>query len=904
MPILKVPGGIRTIVAFWCDGEAADTSQSSAGLVLLALDRPLPTDCSLAILAAGERVGEKQCLSMAGLEQAKHRTIYAVAVEWEKFELEILSLAPDGEIDRIELNFDRNVDRAQTTLEQSLEIDVGGGRLHLNARRNAVSPATVLRLYQHLAADGVRPPAARLADVRFPGYRLSAKSPRSRAGEMSATLDTPAEAPVFAVELTARTREAAGALQDTRLWHASHTLLAESPATLGLFKSSLPPGFRPIKPTFDGPRLIFAIPGAAPGDILCLVPGTSEAAISLEDAGQAKNTPQIVSGPCVTFEIDRDARLVRWPRAASPSDRLIRLGENPDHIKRQLDPQLEQILKRGTGARTEIRRLAQLLPEIGAEGLLLQQLAASATSPAIFAVSHALLGQLLEACGSATVAAEIVQIADPRRASFLKRLVSPAVHLATERQDLREALLRRASGNVDPWLDSDGLRAPFDILFDTAQTVADGQVEPETWYRLATDPEARIAILAIAQSTAGNAGLSIAQRFIHAGVTPAVAELGEHDTDAILSFAEAQFAHVPANPALADAVFFAAADLSEAPQAPSSTTDIYGRLDDLRSARPPQHLIGLDDLRQWKNAIRYDQIALRLAEIEDLLATDSTATLRAIPRFSRDREPLVSGPSDAAIRDRLRSMRATSRWEDLARHASESLSWPSAARAALLVILHAMKFVEGTANARAEAGNGPRGSPGGASGDGESDAIRRLKEEVSDKEGLLSAMQEVFRREARDKEGELLRQAEQAGIQVDAAGRRQMRRKSEEYGADRAIDYLFGEVESWITRLAEYMPSVANMIEQADDYLKERNDRGGRERLQELKEVFLELRKDYIDGLEARLLQFDQQARDTILNDIPAVDQDLKSARDVGERLRELLVEVDELKSTDGSDTD
>src|ERR1044072_5220619 len=103
MPILKVPEGFRDCTVLWCDAPSS-TPHPASGLVLLALDRPLPRGCILAVLGAQEHAPQ-HCLAIVGLARTAHRTLHAVPVPagWTRFELEILSIAADSETHRVRL---------------------------------------------------------------------------------------------------------------------------------------------------------------------------------------------------------------------------------------------------------------------------------------------------------------------------------------------------------------------------------------------------------------------------------------------------------------------------------------------------------------------------------------------------------------------------------------------------------------------------------------------------------------------------------------------------------------------------------------------------------------------------------------------------------------------------------
>jgi hypothetical protein len=899
MPTLNVPGGFRNFDVFWCDGGVAGV-ESQSGLVLLVFDRPLPADCQLAVLGTQDEVKDANCLHLTGLGHANTATTHAVPISaaWTRFDLRIICLGATAEVGRVDLKFDREA-TTSSNRTSVLSIYLQHDRLFLAAPPNGNPARVAMRLYQRVDPAGVIGPATRLPDTRQPAYSLRTRSPRRspKAGPSTPRQSATARRS-FEVAIIANTREAAGALKDIRLWHASLALLGKSHSTLGIFESPMPSGFRPVEQVFPSRRrLVFAVAGAAPGDFLAITTGLDESQIVLMDGGSGE--PPVTSGACAVFEIHRSGELkILQPASLAPT--IMPLGQNPGLVSKEIEYQLERIIAKWSGARTEIARLAQTVASGFANQATLAELAAGIASPATFAVALALRGDLIDSCSNPVVAEEIASIVDSRPSGFIERLTSAAVGLAVEREDIRQSLLRQTAGNYDPWLGPDGLRSVFETLFNRPAVHAPARpIEPEDWYERTTDPMARIAILAIAtdRRRAPGAGFKIAQRLIGAGLIPDISDKTAPDVDSLLAFCEDQLVDPPADRALSDALIWAAAELGDTSGYDASAEDIRSRLEEIRdnTISHQSRMVALHDLRRWKDAIQFEEIAARLNDIRDILATTPVG-LSAIPRFDRDRGPFASGFDEASLRQQLKDIAARyPAWQALARNAAVSSKWPNSARAALLATIKAI------GEPQSQGFDLTRQLHPDADEDIENAGI--LFDPAVAADGLLGVLKEHAEREQANREHELLQQAGSSG-EIDADRLDVIRTNARQYAALSATKKLFEDVASLIDDVGKEFGGAKTTVAQARAALRALEGparQRSAERLDKLIVEFVRLRDGYVNGVEFRLKKLKHEPREKVFDDIPAIEADKQSAISDLQALRKVLSQIAESPSTEES---
>jgi hypothetical protein len=899
MPTLSVPGGFRNFDVFWCDGDATG-AETQSGLVLLVFDRPLPANCLLAVLGTPDEMEGANCLYLHGLGRTPTATAHGAPIpgEWSKFDLQIVCLGATAEVDRVGLKFDRHAIASKKSTKV-LNIFLERGRFLLAAPPNADPRAAAMRLYQRADPAGVIGPSTRLADATQPAYQLHTRSPRrSPAAGPPTPRQSTAPNRSFEVVVTANTREAAGMLKHTRLWHTSLALLGISDSTLGIFESPLPTGFRQVERAQSTQRrLVFTVAGAAPGDILAFTTGMDESPIALVNA--STEGPQGAAGSLAVFEIDRDGEL-KTLQSANLAPTILPLGQNPSRILRQMQHQLERISAQWSGARIEIARLAHAVAGSFANQATLAELAAHMTSPATFAVALALHGDLIESCPDASVATEIASIVAARREGFLERLASASIELAVERQDIRHAVMRQVSGNSDPWLGPDGLQSVFEALFDRPGMPASaGAIESDDWYRQTADPAARIAVLAIATDPRrGPDGLKTAQRLIGAGLSPDLPDTAARDLDSLLAFAEDQFVGPLTDRARHDALVWAAAELADGSDYDPALEDIHSRLEEARdnTVLGQGKVVALHDLRRWRNAVRLEELDARLNDINDLLAKSPAAGLRAIPRFDREHGPFASGFDEATLRRQLRNVAGPDpAWEALARNAGASSKWPNAARAALLATIGAIAQgpspdFDATRHRRPEAEEDIRNAAVlfDPALDADGDLLRKLKEYAAQEQAEL--------------EKELLEQAGPNG-KIDAERRDDIRANARQRAALNAAKKLFHDVEDLIERIGLAFKKAEGIVAKTDTALQSLTgtaQQRAAERFHDLIDKLTKLRNGYVNGVEIRLEELKRSSRNEVFGDIPAVEADMQSATEDFHALQEILAQIQELPSAQG----
>jgi hypothetical protein len=891
MPTIIVPGGLRNFNAFWCDGPATGVAPEP-GMVLLAFDRPLPANCLLAILGTRDGFKQSDCLSLHGLSRTNDVRIHAVPVpaDWSRFGLTVLCLGGAAELGRVDLKFDRYADTATDKKQPAVQhVFLQGNRLCLEPPPNGGKLSTAMRLYQRTDTAGTYGPVSRLADQRNPTYQIHAPTlrPPPNASPGSQQGNHP-----FTVILTANTPEAARALEDTRLWHAPLALLGEDRSTVGIFESQQPRGFRIVQAVHsrDMPRrLTFGVAGAAPGDVLGLTTGLGECSIAI---GQGLPDPsRIAAGPCAVFEIDHDGAL-QILQGANVRPSIIPMGENSAAVVREIEYQLERITAKWSGARTETARLAQLL-ENGSNDAPLVDFAARAASPVIFAVGQALLARLRGSCPTPAVAADIEAILDPRRMSFLNRLSSAAIGLAIEHEDIRSSLLRQASGNFDPWSDADGLHPIFEAVFNRPARVTGNQpFEPDKWYELTPDCLARIAILTMANAhqRGSDSEFKVARRLIGAGLQPELCDAAMDDVDALLTLSENYLVGPPPDPALADALSWATIELSQGVDHDAALTDIENRLKEARddAVSHQSSAIALRDLRRWRKEIKFEEIVARLSDIRSLLRNMPGGTPSTIPRFDRE-SPGFNGLDRANLVTELMKVEVPEAWRALARNAGESSKWPNAALAALLATLRAIAQ--------------PIPAPRDPTRELHPDALEDIRNAgpLFDPEtgtgGLLNDLKQLAEQEFASLESELLGRAVADG-EIGPERRAIIRDNARQGAAISAARELLRRVDEVIDAVGKEFGKLDPAVRKADVTLRALTGSARQRAANQLRlriDEVMQLRTDYVSGIETRLRRVRRVPREGIFADVAAIDEDIRSARQTEHDVQELLFLIGKL---------